>query len=125
MAWNDWGNRPINSTGFVPIVAGSTTALYAELDSTLLGTASFAVGQERLYQVTYIMGGDTNITWQVGTCTSTATAAGADEFYPKTATGQSAQFTVQQVLGKDYRIRIRQFSTGASGAGYISAIPLT
>jgi hypothetical protein len=91
----------------------------------MLGTAFFKVGQSRIYQVTYIIGGDTNITWQVGTCSSTNLNAGVDEFYPKTPTGQTAQYTIQQTLEKDYRIRVRQFSTGNNGAAYISAIPLT
>lgn len=124
MAWHFSGNKPINSTGFAPVGAGSTSTLYAELDSTQLGTAFFKPGQSLLVQVTYIMGADTNCTWQVGTCASTALNAGVDEFYPKTPTGQSAQYVVQQVLEKDYRIRIRQNSTAANGAGYISAVPL-
>jgi hypothetical protein len=125
MAWHDWGNTPINSTGFVPVGAGSTTTLYAELDSTMLGTVNFKPDQKMLVQVTYILGADTNVTWQVGTCNSTALANGVDEFFPKTPTGQSAQYVTQHWLFKDYRIRARQFSTGANGAAYISAVPLT
>jgi len=125
MAWQDWGNTPVNSTGFVPVNAGSTVTLYAELDSTQLGTAFFKPGQSLRVQVTYILGADTNVTWQVGTCASTALNAGVDEFYPKTPTGQSAQYVVQHTLEKDYRIRARQFSSGANGAAYISAVPLT
>ncbi len=125
MAWHDSGNKPINSTGFVPIGAGSTATLYAELDSTQLGTAFFAAGQSRLFQVTYIMGADTNVTWQVGSCASTALSAGVDEFYVKTPTAQSAQYVMQHTLEKDHRLRIRQFSSGANGAAYISAVPLT
>lgn len=124
MAWHAEGNPPINSTGFLPVAAGSTGTLYAELDSTQLGTVNFVTGQSRLFQVSYVMGADTNVTWQAGTCLSTALNAGVDEFYPKTATGQSAQFILQQSLEKDYRIRVRQFSSGAGGAAYISAVPL-
>lgn len=124
MAWHDSGNRPINSTTSV-IAAGSTATLYAELDSTQLGTAAFLAGQSRIYQATYIMGADTNVTWQVGSCSSTGLAAGVDEFFPKTPTGQSAQYVVQHVLEKDHRLRIRQASSGANGMGYISAVPLT
>lgn len=125
MAWHDSGNRPINSTGFAPVAAGSTATLYAELDSTQLGTAYFRPGQSMIAQVTYILGGDTNITWQVGTCASTALASGVDEFYPKTPVGQTGQYVIQHVLEQNYRIRVRQFSTGANGAAYISAVPLT
>ena len=124
MAWHDSGNRPINSTTSV-IAAGSTATLYAELDSTVLGTVAFAVGQSRIYQATYIMGADTNVTWQVGSCNSTALNSGVDEFFPKTPTGQSGQYVVQHVLEKDQRLRIRQASSGANGSGYISAVPLT
>lgn len=125
MAWQDWGNKPINSTGFVPIAAGSTTALFAELDSTMLGTQNFAVGQERIYQVTWIVGGSTIITWQLETATSTALANGVDVIYATTPTGQSAQYVTYHTLGQNYRIRARQFSTGSSGAAYICAMPLS
>jgi len=124
MAWHDSGNKPINSTTSV-VAAGSTATLYAELDSTMLGTASFVTGQSRLFQATYIMGADTNVTWQIGTCNSTALSAGADEVFVKTPTAQSGQYVLQHVLEKDQRIRIRQASSGANGSGYISAVPLT
>jgi hypothetical protein len=124
MAWHFTGNVPINSTGVAPIGAGSTDALYAELDSTRLGTANFVAGQSRIFQVTYVLGADTNVTWQVGTASSTSLAAGVDEFFPKTPTGQSGQYVMQHTLEKDHRIRARQFSTGAGGAAYISAVPL-
>jgi hypothetical protein len=125
MAFFDWGSKPITSTGFLPVSVGSTSTLYAELDSTMLGTVNFKTGQSMLVQATYIVGGDTNITWQIGTCASTALNAGIDEFYVKTPTGQSAQYVMQHVLEKDYRIRVRQFSTGNNGAAYISAVPMT
>jgi hypothetical protein len=123
MAWHGSGNKPVNSTTSI-IAAGSTATLYAELDSTRLGTAFYAVGQSALWQVTYVMGADTNVTWQAGTCSSTGLGAGVDEFFPKTPTGQSAQYVLQQVLEKDYRIRIRQQSSGAGGSAYLSAVPL-
>lgn len=125
MAWHDYGNQPINSTGFAPVAAPSTATLLAELDSTQLGTAFFGPKQIRLFQVTYVLGADTNVTWQVGTCASTALNSGIDEFYPKTPTGQSGQYVMQHILEKDYRIRARLSSTGANAAAYISAVPLT
>lgn len=126
MAWHDSGNKPINSTTSV-IAAGSTATLYAELDSTVLGTATFSPNgpQSRIFQVTYIMGADTVVTWQAGTCNSTALNAGVDEFFPKTPTGQSAQYVLQQELTANQRIRIRQQSSGAGGSAYLSAVPLT
>lgn len=125
MAWHDFGNRPINSTGAVPVTGPSTSTLLAELDSTRLGTAFYKTGQSVLWQVTYILGADTNTTWQVGTCSSTDLAGGVDEFFPKTATGQTAQYVMQHILEKDYRIRARLSSTGANAAAYLSAVPLT
>lgn len=126
MAWGEFGNQPINSTSSL-ITAPSTSTLIAEIDSTQLGTQNFVAGQSRNYQVTYILGGDTGLTWQVGTCSSTALNAGVDEFFPKTATLQSAQFTLQHTLLVNYRIRARLVSTGTAPncAAYISAVPLT
>jgi len=125
VSWHALGNKPINSTGITgPTGAGSTATLYAELDSTMLGTVNFKAGQSMDVQVTYIMGADTNVTWQAGVCASTATNSGVDEFFPKTPTGQSAQYVIQHRLEKDQRIRIRQQSSGAGGAAYLSAIPL-
>jgi hypothetical protein len=125
MAWHDLGNKPINSTVLGITVAGSTATLFAELDSTQLGTKNFVTGQSRLFQVTYIMGGVAATTWQVGTCNSTALNAGADEFFPQTAAGQSAQFVVQHELTANQRIRIRQLSSAASCSAYLSAVALT
>jgi hypothetical protein len=125
MAWHDNGCKPINSTITPPIGAGSTSTIYALLDSTMLGSKDFAVGQSRLYQVTYIMGADTNVTWQVGVAANSSLDAGVDEFFPKTPTGQSAQFLVQHTVERNQIIRVRQASSGANGAAYISAVPLT
>jgi hypothetical protein len=124
MSWHGEGNRPVNSSASV-IAAGSTSTLYAELDSTRLGTVGYSGDQSVVWQVTYVMGADTNVTWQVGPCTSTALNAGAaDEFFVKTPTGQSAQYVAQHELKKDYRIRIRQQSSGAGGSAFLSAVPL-
>ena len=127
MAWHDSGNKPINSTGVTLQSAPSTATLIAELDSTQLGTKDFVTGQSRIFQVTYILGGDTGLTWQIGVATSTALNAGRDEFFPKTATFGGAQFVVQNELFKDERLRCRLQSTGAApnASAYISAVPLT
>lgn len=124
MAWHFEGNKPINSTGFTPVGAPSTSTLLAELDSTQLGTVNLVAGQSQIFQVTYVLGADTNVTWQAGTCASTALNSGVDEFYPKTPTGQSGQYVMQHTLEKDQRIRARLFSTGANAAAYLSAVPL-
>lgn len=123
MSWHGDGNRPVNSTSSV-IAAGSTATLYAELDSTMLGTAFYAASQSQVWQATYIMGSDTNTTWQCGSCASTALNSGLDEFFPKTPIGQTAQYVVQHELKKDQRLRIRQLSSGAGGTGYISAVAM-
>ena len=127
MAWHDIGNKPINSTGVTLQAAPSTATLLAELDSTMLGTVNFVPGQSRIFQVTYIIGGDTGLTWQIGTCASTALNAGVDEFFPKSASFQSGQYVVQHTLEKDHRIRCRLQSTGTApnASAYISAVPLT
>lgn len=124
MAFNDWGNPPINST-YVPVAAPSTATLIAELDSTQLGTKDLVTGQKLLVRVNWVVGGDTNVTWQLESATSTALANGVDKLYPKTATGQSGQFVSYHELLKDYRLRARLFSTGANAAAYISAEVLT
>ena len=125
MAWREWGNTPINSTS-APASNPTTSTLIAELDSTQLGTQNFVTGQSRLFLVTWILGADTNATWQCETATSTALNAGIDAIYPKTPTAQSGQYVTTHVLGPNYRIRARVNSTfTASASAYISAEPLT
>ncbi len=125
MALWDYGNPPINSTITPPIGAGSTSALYAELDSTMLGTKDYLPGQKSLADVKWIMGADTNVTWRCEVAESTALNAGVVAFFPKTPTGQSAEYVTRVELFRDYRLRIRQESTGANGAGFIQAEMLT
>jgi len=122
--FSNLGNKPINSTGFVPVVAGSTATLYAELDSTQLGTAFFAVNQARLFTVQWSVGADSTCTWQLESATSTALANGQDVIFYKTLAGQSQQVTSMHFLEKDMRLRARQFSSAASAAAYICAVPL-
>lgn len=124
MGWKDWGNTPINSTG-TPQSGPSTGTLLAELDSSQLGTMNYTISQQANFAVTWIVGADTNVTWQLESCNSTALGAGVDIIFPKTATGQSGQFMTTHRLGKDYRLRARLFSTGANASAYISAEPLT
>ncbi len=121
--FSNLGNRPVNSTS-APTVAGSTSTLFAELDSTMLGTKDFLPSQSRLYDVTWIVGADSTCTWQLESCSDTALANGQDRIFPKTAAGVSAQFNTVHVLEKDWRLRARQASSAASGAAYISAVPL-
>lgn len=126
MSWRDWGNPPINSTGFADLNGASTTALAAELDSTQLGTKNLVSGQKLNVQVTWIVSADTNAAWVLETATSTDIANGVDIIRPRTPTLQSAQFVTTHQLFKDYRIRARLLSTnGGACMAYISAEVLT
>lgn len=119
------GNQPINSTS-APVTGPSTTTLLAVLDSTQLGTANFAGSQHRLFRVNWILGSDTNTTWQCETALDSglSSASFVDVFYPKTITGQSAQYVTSHVLTKNMFLRARLFSTGANAAAFISAEPI-
>jgi hypothetical protein len=119
------GNPPINSTGFLPVAAPSTSTLLAELDSTQLGTKDFRAGQSRLYRVNWILGADTNATWQCESATDTSLGSGVEIFFPKTPSGQSAQYVTSHSLSRDMRLRARLFSTAVNAAAYISAEPVT
>lgn len=125
MAAYDWGSPPINSTNNPPAAVASTGTLLAELDSTMLGTKDLTAGQKLIVDVNWLLGGDTNITWQCETCTSTALGAGVDFFYPKTPTGQTGQYRTRHELFKDYRVRARLTSSGPVAAAYIWAEKLT
>jgi hypothetical protein len=124
VSYFDVGNNTINST-YAPVTGPDTTTLIAELDSTLLGTATFRTGQQQNVRVSWIVGADTNATWQLETCTSTALNSGVDIFYPKTVPSQSGQYVTAHRIGQNYRIRARLFSTAVNASAYISAEPLT
>lgn len=125
MAFMDWGNPPINSTS-APASNPSTATLVAELDSTQLGTQNLAPNQKLLVRVNWILGADTNATWQCEATASTALNAGVDVFFPKTGTAQSGQFVTYHQLLKDYRLRARLQSTfTASATAFIAAEVLT
>jgi hypothetical protein len=119
------GNQPINSTG-APVAAPSTATILAVLDSTMLGTVNFATGQHRAYRVNWMLGADTNVTWQceVATGSGLSSASWVDVFYPKTVTSLSAQYVTSHILSKDQFLRARLFSTGANASAFISAVPL-
>lgn len=126
MAWNDWGNPPITSTGFSDVNGGSTTALVAELDSTMLGTKNLVTNQKLQVQVKWIVYGDTNAAWVCETATDTGLGNGVDIFRPRTPTLQSAQFVTEHSLFKDYRIRVHLLSTNGGNVGaYLSAQVIT
>ena len=118
------GNKPVNST-YAPVSAPSTSTLIAELDSTQLGTVNYNTNFEQNWRVVWVLGCDTNATWQCETATSTALTAVIDTVYLKTPSFQSGEYVTVHRLGKDYRIRARLFSTAVNAVAYISAVPLT
>ncbi len=120
MAWNNWGNPPLISTTAQPVANPSTATLCAELDSTQLGTVNFQAGETHPYSVTWILGADTNATWQCERAASTALNAGyADAFWPKTGTALTSQFVTKHVLGRNDRLRAR--IGGSTFAASVSA----
>lgn len=120
------GNKAINSTGAGLVTNPSTATLIAELDSTQLGTQNFRVGQNRSFRVSWILGGDTNVTWQCETATDTGLGSGVEIVPIKTASAQSGQFVTTHELTKDMRIRARLFSSlTGSVTAFLSAEPLT
>lgn len=125
--WYDWGNVPINSTTPQPVSNPSTTTLVAEIDSTQLGTQNLVAGQAKNFRVSWLVGADTNVTWQLETCSSTLLAAGVDILFVKTPSNQTGQYVTNHQLLKDYRIRARmQVAVGAGSAtASIQAEPVT
>ncbi len=120
MAWRDWGNQPIQSTGSNPVANPSTSTLIAEIDSTQLGTASFAPSQHKNLQVTWLVGADTNATWQLEVAGSTSLTAGpstsVDMLWVKTPSGQSGQYVTTHKVGPKARVRARVNSTFTGSA---------
>lgn len=122
MAWRDWGTVPINSTTPQPASNPSTSTLIAEVDSTQLGTQNFAAGQSRPALVTWILGSDTNATWQCEVANSTALASPIDAIYLRTPAGASGQFVTTHNIPKDGRVRARLNSTFTGGATAFIAV---
>lgn len=118
------GNTPVNSTLATPVAAPSTATLIAELDSTQLGTATWATGRQTDYRVTFLVGASTTVIWQLEHAASTSLATYLDQAFVITPTGMSGQYMVTWRLSTASRIRVRQFSTGNNACAYISAEPL-
>lgn len=130
MAWYDWGNQTILSTGAGLVSNPSTSTLIAEIDSTQLGTANFVANQHRVLAVTWLPGADTSATWQLEVAHSTALTAGpstsVDMLWVKTPSGQTGQYMTRHRIGKDGRVRMRVNSTFTGNAtGSIVAEYLT
>ena len=120
MAWRDWGNPPICSTGAGLVSNPSTATLIAEIDSTQLGTARFTAGQHKVLQVTWLIGADTSATWQLEVAASTtltgAPSTAVDMVWVKTPTGQSGQYVTTHRVGPNARARARVNSTFTGSA---------
>ena len=120
MAWRDWANPPIFSTGGGLVTNPSTQTLIAEIDSTQLGSNFFAPDQHRLIQATWLIGADTSATWQLEAAQSTALTAGpstsVDMVWVKTPTGQSGQYVTVHRIGPNGRLRARVNSTFTGNA---------
>lgn len=127
MAFFDWGNTPISSTTPQPVTNPSTATLCAEIDSTQLGTKDFETNQTQLMRVSWIISADTNATWQLEHCTSTALNAGVTQIWVKTGTSSPGQFVTTHKLGKNHRLRARIGGSTFTAAvtAFIQAEPLT
>jgi hypothetical protein len=110
-------NGTVPFTG--PIVQGSTSTLFAEIDSTQLGTAFYKPGQSCLVKAQYLVGADQALTWQFGMASSTSLSAGVDEVFAKTKPNQTAQYQLWHTLERNARLRIRQQSSAANGSAVI------
>ena len=125
MAWRDWGNPPINSTGAGFVSNPSTSDLVAEIDSTQLATI-LSGGQS--FMVTWVLGGSTTLTWRLEQVLSTGLGSTAvrDLTLLTTPTGQSGQYTWTYKLEKGDRLRaLLNSSVTATAYAKIIAEPLT
>jgi hypothetical protein len=122
VAYYDFGNPAINSTGAAFVTDPSTATLVAEIDSTQLGTKDFATGQTAHYRVTSILGSNasTNAAWLVEHAISTVLGSTAilDQVGVFSPAGQSAQYVWHWELQKNSRLRCR---LNSSLAGLVSA----
>lgn len=124
MSYYATGNRPIFSTT-APTAAPSTATLIAFLDSTQLGTASFAAGQSLDFRITLIAGCDTNAAWQFERADSSTLADPVPEtVWFRSPSNQSGQYVFAMRLERNQFLRARMASTGANAMAYIQAEPL-
>lgn len=103
----------------------STSSIVAEIDSTQLALVKRG-GQN--FQVTWIAGGSTIVTWQFEQCLSTGldmSTAGRDLTFALTPTGQSGQYITKLRLEPGDRLRARvQTGLTAVVAAKIFAEPI-
>lgn len=119
MAWRDWGNQPVYSTTAQPVTNPSTATLVAEVDSTQLGSNGWGTAH-KVGQVTWLIGADTNATWQLEVAQSTTLTAGpstsVDVAFVKTPTAQTGQYVTVHRMGPNTRVRARVNSTFTGAA---------
>lgn len=123
--WHDWGNPPINSTNAPSAGGASTTALVAELDSTVLGTKDLVADQKQLVSVNWIVSSDTVVTLSYGTALSTGmgSTGWVHRVFVNLPGNQSAQFVTRHELFTNYRLRANIVSSVAGTASaFISAV---
>lgn len=125
MAYFEWGNTPAFSTQGIT-AAPSTASIIGAIDSTVLRTATLAVGQSQLFRVTAIIGCDTNAAWQIERAESSTLADAVPEtVFVRTPANQSGQYLVTMKFERGQFLRARMLSTGANAACYLAAEPLT
>lgn len=125
MAYFDWGNKPLFSTQG-PTASPSTSSIIAALDSTVLGTVHFTGSQSRCFRVTWIVGSDTNVAWQLERADSSTLADAVPEtVWVRSPSNQSGQYITTMTMERNQFLRARMLSTGANAVAYISAEPLT
>ena len=123
--WHDWGNPPINSTNAPSAGGASTTALVAELDSTVLGTKDLVTNQKKLVSVNWIVSSDTVVTLSYGSCLSTGmgSTGWVDRVFVDLPGHQAGQFVTRHELFTNYRLRANLVSSVAGTASVsISAV---
>ena len=110
MAYFESGNVPVVSTGAGIVSDPSTATLIAQIDSTQLA-GILPAGQP--FQITAIVGADTNAVWRVEQCLSTGLGSTAiRDFVPiMTPTQMSGQYTWKWKLEVGDRVRLRVNST--------------
>lgn len=126
MAFHEWGNIPINSTGTGQASNPDTATVIATIDSTQLGTANYNPGVAGLWRTTWIVGCSTTAIMLLEQSSGTANGATFQAVPVSIPTGQSGQYVFNLQLRKDDRLRVRMNSSvTAVATAFIQAEPLT
>lgn len=126
MAFYDWGNAPINSTGTGQATNPDTGTIVATIDSTRLGTVAYRGDQTGIFRTTWIVGCSTTSIMLLEQSSGTANGDTFQVVPVSIPTGQSGQYVYNLVLRKDDRLRVRMNSSvTAVATAFIQAEPLT